>query len=75
MYICYVEERRLMQKKVDRLFPYEGGIEYLHRRPARRKRRRKGNPVPGVSLGHPVPRHTNTGTWSSRLEESQEFGQ
>jgi hypothetical protein len=45
--------------------PCEGGFEYLHRSPASRKRR-KGNPVPEVELGHPVPgRHT--GTWPSRL--------
>jgi hypothetical protein len=36
------------------LFPCGGGIEYLHRSPASRKRRRKGNPVPG-DLGNPVP--------------------
>jgi hypothetical protein len=34
--------------------PCGGGIEYLHRSPASRKSRRKGNPVPGVYLGHPV---------------------
>jgi hypothetical protein len=32
-----------------------GGIEYIHHSPASRKRRQKGNPVPGVYLGHPVP--------------------
>jgi hypothetical protein len=34
--------------------PCGGGIEYLHRSPASRKRRQKGNPVPG-GMGHPVP--------------------
>jgi hypothetical protein len=29
-------------------FPCEGGLEYLHRSPASRRRRRKENPVPGV---------------------------
>jgi hypothetical protein len=32
--------------------PCGGELEYLHRSPATRKRRQKGNPVPG---GHPVP--------------------
>jgi hypothetical protein len=31
--------------------PCGGGLEYLHRNPASRKRRQKGNPVPGVKLG------------------------
>jgi hypothetical protein len=30
-----------------------GGLEYLHRNPASRKRRRKGNPVPGGITGPP----------------------
>jgi hypothetical protein len=30
-----------------------GGIEYLHRSPASRRRRRKGNPVPGDTTGPP----------------------
>jgi hypothetical protein len=45
MYIC--------EAKGDRC---GGGLEYLHSSPASRKRRQKGNPVPGVYLGHPVPR-------------------
>jgi hypothetical protein len=32
-----------------------GGLEQLHHSPVSRKRRQKGNPVPGVQLGHPVP--------------------
>jgi hypothetical protein len=52
-------------------------IEYLHRSPSSRKRRRKGNSVPGVYLGHLVPGGggVNTGIWPSRLGESQELGQ
>jgi hypothetical protein len=30
-----------------------GGVEYLHRSPASRRRRRKGNPVPGGITGPP----------------------
>jgi hypothetical protein len=30
-------------------------LEYFHRNPASRKRRRKGNSVPGPLLDHPVP--------------------
>jgi hypothetical protein len=51
----------------DSLFSYGGGLEYLHRSPASR-RRRKGNPVPGgynwatLSLGD-----INMGTWFSGL--------
>jgi hypothetical protein len=33
--------------------PCGGGLEYLHRSPASRKRRRKGNPVPGGITGSP----------------------
>jgi hypothetical protein len=33
--------------------PCGGGLEYLHRSPASRKRRRKGNPVPGGISGPP----------------------
>jgi hypothetical protein len=32
---------------------YGGGFEYFHRSPASRKRRRKGNPVPGGITGPP----------------------
>jgi hypothetical protein len=37
-----------------RRFQCGGGIEYLHRSPASRKRQRKGNQCPGAYLGHPV---------------------
>jgi hypothetical protein len=33
--------------------PCGGGLEYLHRSPASRIRRRKGNPVPGDTTGPP----------------------
>jgi hypothetical protein len=33
--------------------PCGGGVEYLHRSPASRRRRRKGNPVPGDINGPP----------------------
>jgi hypothetical protein len=33
--------------------PCGGGVEYLHRSPASRRRRRKGNPVPGGITGPP----------------------
>jgi hypothetical protein len=32
-----------------------GGVEYLHRRPAGRRWRRKRNPVPGGIAGHHFP--------------------
>jgi hypothetical protein len=34
-------------------YPCEGRLEYLHRIPASRKRRRKGNPVPRGMTGPP----------------------
>jgi hypothetical protein len=33
--------------------PCGGGVKYLHRRPASRRRRRKANPVPGGISGPP----------------------
>jgi hypothetical protein len=33
-----------------------GGLQYLHRSPASRRRRRKGNPVPGGITGPPCSR-------------------
>jgi hypothetical protein len=36
-----------------REFPCGGGVQYLHRSPASRRRRRKGNPVPGGIIGLP----------------------
>jgi hypothetical protein len=45
----------VMLKKLDLLTPCGGGLEYLHRCPASRKRRHKGNPVPGGITGPPCP--------------------
>jgi hypothetical protein len=36
--------------------PVWRGLEYLHRSLASRRRRRKGNPVPGIITGPPVTR-------------------
>jgi hypothetical protein len=47
-------------------------FEHLHRSPGSRRRRRKGNPVPGGITGSPCSwRDINTGTRSSRLGESR----
>jgi hypothetical protein len=35
--------------------PRLGEVEYHHRSPASLRRRRKGNPVPGVITSHPIP--------------------
>jgi hypothetical protein len=51
---------------------FKDGLEYLHRCPASRKRRHKGNQVPGGITGPPCSwGDINTGTWPSRLGESQ----
>jgi hypothetical protein len=47
--------------------PRGGGLEYLHHSPASRRRRRKGNPVPGGITGQPCHSGTNTETWTSKL--------
>jgi hypothetical protein len=47
-----------------------GGFEYLHRNPASRSMRRKGNQVPG-GIATLFLEVINTGTCSSRLEESR----
>jgi hypothetical protein len=52
--------------------PCGGGLEYLHRSIDSRRKRPKGNPVPGGVLVTVPPSHwrgggINTGTWSSRL--------
>jgi hypothetical protein len=58
-------------QKARQNIPYGGGVEYFHRSPSSRRRRRKGNPVPGgynrVTL---YLRDIKAGTWPSRLEES-----
>jgi hypothetical protein len=48
--------------------PCGGGFEYLHRGPASRRGRQKGNPVPGPTL---LPGDINTGTLPSRLGKSR----
>jgi hypothetical protein len=52
--------------------PYGGGVEYLHSSPASRRRRRKGNPVPGVITGHPVPGGNRYGDLALQVWESLE---
>jgi hypothetical protein len=42
--------------------PCGGGLEYLHRSPTSRKRRQKGNPVPGGITGPPC-------SWGSQLRQ------
>jgi hypothetical protein len=39
--------------RVTQLIPCGGGLENFHRSPPSRRRRRKGNPVPGVRTGPP----------------------
>jgi hypothetical protein len=52
--------------------PCGDGFEYIHRSPASRMRRRKGNPVPeGYNWATLFLGDINTGTWSSRLGESR----
>jgi hypothetical protein len=47
-------------------------VEYLHRSPASRRRRQKGNPKPGRITGLPCSGgDTKTGTCPSRLGESR----
>jgi hypothetical protein len=44
-----------------------GRLQYLHRSPESRRRRRKGNPVAGGITGPPCSGGINTQTWFSRL--------
>jgi hypothetical protein len=53
------------------LLDVEAGSNHLHRSPASRKRRRKGNQFLGVLLGHPVPGGYQYGDLSSRLVETR----
>jgi hypothetical protein len=55
--------------------PCAGGIEYLHRSLASRKRRQMETQCPGVYLGTLFLGDIHMGTWPSRLGESQELGQ
>jgi hypothetical protein len=49
--------------------PSGGRFQYLHRSPASRRRRRKGNPVPGYNWATLFLEGINTETWPSRLGE------
>jgi hypothetical protein len=53
--------------------PCGGGLEYFHRSSASRKRRQKRNPVPRGIFNWVILflRDINTGTWISKLGESQ----
>jgi hypothetical protein len=50
-FLC-IQQRRLARAKTQDS-PYGGGLQYLHRSPASRRRRRNGNPVPGGITGPP----------------------
>jgi hypothetical protein len=43
------------EQKSRRGIPRAGGLEYLHRSPASRKRRQQGTQCPGVYLAYPIP--------------------
>jgi hypothetical protein len=43
----------MVQTAIRQVDPCGGGLEYLHRSPVGRKRRQKGNPVPGGITGPP----------------------
>jgi hypothetical protein len=51
--------------------PCGDGLEYLHRIPASRKRLQKGTKCPGYNWVTLFLGDINTGTWPSRLRESQ----
>jgi hypothetical protein len=51
--------------------PCGGGLEYLHRIPASRKRRQKGTQCPGYNWATLFLEDINMGTLPSRLRESQ----
>jgi hypothetical protein len=50
---------------VNKVLPCGGELEYLHRSPSSRRRRRKRNAVPGCITGSPC--HWGTETWSPSL--------
>jgi hypothetical protein len=59
--------------------PFGGGFEYLHRSPASRRRRRKGNPVPGGVTGPPCSwgiliRGPNPPGWGGLESEAVKYG-
>jgi hypothetical protein len=58
---CWLSKRSWLRPRLRNTRPYfktpcGGGLEYLHLWPASRKRRRKGNPVPGGITGPPCSR-------------------
>jgi hypothetical protein len=56
---------------VGRYSPCGGGLEYLHRSPASRKRQQKGTQCRGFNWATLFLGDINTGTWPSKLGESQ----
>jgi hypothetical protein len=50
--------------------PCGGGLEYLHRSPTSRRRRRNGNPVPGGITGPPCPEGYKYGDLALQVGES-----
>jgi hypothetical protein len=62
---------RINSVKPEGGFLREVGFEYLHRSSASRRRRRKGNPVPGYNWAALFLGDVNTGTWPSRFGKSQ----
>jgi hypothetical protein len=49
------------------VFPCGGGLEYIRRSHASRRRRRKRNPMPRGIIGLPVSVHINVETWPTGL--------
>jgi hypothetical protein len=58
---CSAKEKKI-KILIKTAVPCGGGLEYLHRSPARRKRRRKGNPPSGGITGP----HCHWGTFIQR---------
>jgi hypothetical protein len=70
-----LSERQLGRPSQLRVVPYGGRVEYLYRSPTSRRRRWKGNPVPGGITRPPCSwGDINTGTWLCRLWESRVWG-
>jgi hypothetical protein len=54
VFLCVTTQSYIGRTTQDQVsLPCGGGVEYLHRRPASRRRRLKGNPVPGCITGPP----------------------
>jgi hypothetical protein len=65
-------KRLVVSQSVSGDFPCGGGVEYLHRRHASYRRRRKGRPSAWkYNLATLFLGDINTGTWPSRLRESR----